>query len=101
MYGLPGGATIQGRAGLVGLFYTDDEDTANDALVDYGVLGTLPVGPARFGLGAYGRWISTEDEGGFGDNSIHHLAVSADLTVKQIRPGISVRIPVDSTYDDV
>ncbi len=100
-YGLPGGASLRGRAGLVGLFFTDDEDTANDALVDYGLLGTYPLGPARFGLGVYGRWIATEDEGRFSDNSIHHLALSADVHVRQVRPGISVRVPVDATYNDV
>lgn len=99
-YGLPGGASIRGRTGVVGLFYTTDE-FGDDALIDYGVLGTYPAGPARFGLGFYGRWIATEDEGGFNENSVHHVAVSGDVKVRGVRPGVTVRFPVDETYWDV
>lgn len=99
-HGLPRGASVRGRAGIVGLFATGDEED-NDALIDYGVLGTYPVGPARLGLGFYGRWIATEDEGDFQDNSIHHLALSGDVQFRRVRPGISVRVPVDKAYDDI
>lgn len=102
-YGLPRGATLRGRAGLVGLFSTADDSLAvdNEALLDYGVLGTYPLGRARLGLGFYGRWAATEDEGDFNDNSIHHLALSGDFGFRRVRPGISVRIPIDETYNDL
>lgn len=101
-YGLARGASIRGRAGVIGLFYTgDDEDEEHDALIDYGVLGTYPVGSARFGLGYYGRWIASEDEGGFQDNSVHHVSLSADMKVRGVRPGVSVRVPVDKAYNDI
>lgn len=99
VYGLPGGATLQGRTGVVGLFTTDETD--NDALIDYGVLGTYPVSAARFGLGLYGRWLATADEGSYGDNSVHHLALAGDVQIRRVRPGVSVRIPVDGRYNDV
>lgn len=102
-YGLPRGATLQGRAGVVGLFDTSHDSLSvdNEALLDYGLLGTYPLGRARLGLGFYGRWAATEDTGDFNDNSIHHLALSGDFMFRRVRPGISVRIPVDETYNDL
>ena len=103
-YALGRGASIRGQAGVVGMLYTDDgdaEDGGNDALIDYGVLGTYPMGDARFGLGFYGRWIATADEGDFGENSIHHVALSGDVRTGGVRPGIFVRVPVDKDYGDI
>lgn len=95
------GAILQGRTGVVGIFHTGDDDLGDEALIDYGVLGILPVGAARLGLSFYGRWNATQDEGTFSDNSVHHLGLSADTRVRGVRPGISVRLPIDDTYDEV
>lgn len=103
-HGLANGMTLRGRAGIVGLFYTGDLDDVDDeALVDYGVLATYPVERARFGLGFYGRWWATDlyEDAGFSDNSVHHAALSADYGFRRVRPGVSVRLPVDGQYDEV
>lgn len=101
-HGLDRGLSLQARTGVVGVFYTgDNEELDSDALIDYGLLATYPTGAARFGLGFYGRWAATADEGSFGNNSIHHAALSADYKVRGVRPGISIRVPVDSQYEEI
>jgi hypothetical protein len=99
-HGLARGASLRGRVGLVGIISTVG-GVPDDALVDYGMLGTHPIGSARLGLGLYGRWDASEDQGSFGQNSVHHLALSADLGVRRVRPGLAVRVPVDGFYNDV
>lgn len=103
-HGFSNGMSLRGRTGVVGLFYTGEaEDVDNEALIDYGLLATYPAGHARFGLGLYGRWWATElfEDGGFSDNSVHHASLSADYQIGRVRPGVSVRMPLDSDYDDV
>jgi hypothetical protein len=101
---LPVGVSLRAQAGVVGLFQTgneDGEDEGTEALVDYGLLGTVPMGQARLGLGFYGRWAATEDTGSFQDNSVHHLAVSGDYRWGSVRPGVAVRIPIDDAYGEI
>lgn len=56
-----------------------------------------PVGE----LGVAGRWAASVDEGSFSENSLHQLGLSADVLLKGVRPGISVRIPLDEEYRDL
>ena len=46
-------------------------------------------------LGLTGRWHATADGGSFVDNSMHRAGVSADVRVGGVRPGVSLRVPLD------
>jgi hypothetical protein len=93
--------SLRGRAGIMSAFYTGDDAPDTDVAVDYGAVGTYTAGPARVALGFSGRWFTTADEGGFGENSLHHVGLGADVKVGRVRPGVSVRIPLDGDYRDV
>jgi hypothetical protein len=96
------GLVVRGRGGVTSLFYTgDDDEEETETFVDYGAFGTYTHGIARFGAGVSGRWHASEDEGGFSERSIHQLGLTADAKVARVRPGISLRVPLDQDYRDV
>lgn len=101
-YPLASGFGIRARAGVATLFYTGDEDDRDtESVLDYGLVGTYTAGPAQLALGVAGRWDAGADEGDFTDNSVHQAALSADVEVGSVRPGVSVRVPLDSNFGDV
>jgi hypothetical protein len=95
------GLALRARGGVTALFHTGEESGDPDATLDYGVMGTYTVGAAQVGLGVSGRWYTTSDEGGFAENSLHHAGLSADVRLGRIRPGIALRVPLDSEYREV
>jgi hypothetical protein len=96
--GLASGLGLRARAGGTTLFFTGEDAPDNVSLLDYGLFGTYASGPARLGAGFSGRWNLSEDDGGFADNSQHWLGLTADATVRGVRPGISLRLPLDEDY---
>jgi len=99
---LPNGLALRFRGGVTPVIWTGDSDEGDTfTLLDYGAFVQYPVGRARLGGGVAGRWDVTEDDGDFSENSLHHLGVSADYAFGRFRPGINVRVPVDSNYRDV
>jgi hypothetical protein len=96
--GLSSGLGLRARAGGTTLFFTGDGDADNVTLLDYGLFGTYASGPARFGAGFSGRWDVSEEDGGFADNSLHWVGLTADATVRGVRPGVSFRMPLDKDY---
>ncbi len=93
---------LRARGGVTSAIYTgDDDEVGTETFLDYGVFGSYHRGIARFGAGMSGRWMATADEGDFSDNSMHQLGLTADALVAGVRPGLSLRVPVNSTYRDV
>ncbi len=100
---IPCGFGLRVRAGVVTLMYTsddDDQDKTTTAL-DYGVVGTYVAGPAQLGLGFMGRWDASAEEGDFGANSFHQVSFTADMGLGPVRPGIAVRMPLDTDFRDL
>jgi hypothetical protein len=95
---LASGLGMRARAGGTTLFFTGEDAPDNVSMLDYGLFGTYASGPARFGAGFSGRWDVSEEDGGFADNSLHWLGLTADATVRGVRPGISFRMPLDKDY---
>lgn len=50
---------------------------------------------ARAGAGWGGRWRMSIDEGNYGRNSTHHVEAGGDFLAGRLRPGATVRIPLD------
>jgi hypothetical protein len=92
------GVSLRARAGVTGLLFTGDEAPDNEAAIDYGLAGMWERGIGRVGVGFTGRWFATSDEGSFAENSLHHAGVSADVIVGGVRPGVSLRLPIDKDY---
>lgn len=96
------GLGLRARGGVTSVIWTGDSDAGeNFTFMDYGVFAQYPVSMARFGAGVAGRWNVTEDEGGFSDNSLHHVGLSADYAFGRFRPGVNARIPLDKEYRDL
>lgn len=89
------------HGGATAFFDTGDDDADTETALDYGAAGSYTAGRARLGLGVTGRWAASADEGGFADNSLHFAGASADFLMRGVRPGVSVRVPLDSDYRDV
>jgi hypothetical protein len=95
----PFGLDLRARAGMTGMFYTGSQSGVDpEASVDYAVFGSYPVDIARFGLGFAGRWWVTEDEGNFSDNSMHQVGLTADVLFAGMRPGVTLRLPIDKDW---
>ena len=98
------GALVRARGGVTTMFYRGDDEDIDDTttFLDYGVTGTYPIGIARLGAGVSGRWNVSESEGSFSDNSLHQLGLNADAMVRGfVRPGISLRVPLDEDYREL
>jgi hypothetical protein len=96
------GAAIRARAGVTAAFYTgDDDDEETSTFADYGLFGNYSLGLARVGAGISGRWNISADDGSFSDNSLHQLAFTVDAPIGRVRPGLSLRLPLDSTHRDI
>jgi hypothetical protein len=95
------GLGVRARGGVTGLIHTGEESRDPDAALDYGVMGTYTAGIAQVGLGVTGRWYATSDEGGFAESSLHHAGLSADVRLGRVRPGISLRVPLDADHREV
>lgn len=96
--------SLRARAGGTGLFLTETVEEDQDdfeATLDYGVSSTYTTGNGRLSLGLTGRWLATEGEGSYGDNSVHQLGAAGDVLVGGVRPGVSIRLPLDSDYRDL
>jgi hypothetical protein len=74
-------------------------DSDSEQTLDYGLSSTYATGPARFTLGVQGRWVASSDEGDFGDNSVHQLGAAADFLFRGVRPGVSLRIPLEDSVE--
>jgi hypothetical protein len=96
------GLGIRARAGVTAAIYTgDDDDAETMTFADYGISGHYVLGLARLGAGLSGRWDISADEGGFSDNSLHQLGLTIDGQFGGVRPGLSLRLPLDRTYREV
>ncbi len=101
-HGLAGGVDLRARGGLTSLFWRGDDDLGETmTALDYGVMALVPRGAARFGGGVTGRWDVSADEDGFAENSLHQLGLNADYAFGRMRPGITLRVPLDSDYRDM
>jgi hypothetical protein len=72
-----------------------EEDGDSELFATYGVQALLTSPTARGGAGLTGRWLVTEDDGGFGERSTHQLDVAFDFLRGNVRPGVTLRVPLD------
>jgi hypothetical protein len=95
---LANGFGVRARAGGTQLLFRGEDASDNATLLDYGLFGSYTVAQARFGAGFSGRWDVSDDDGSFADNSMHWVGLTADAAVRGVRPGVSLRLPLDSDY---
>ncbi len=79
----------------------DEGEDASDFYLNYGLFAGYEA--ERFNItGNFdGRFLTTHDEGGFGENSLHLLAFSGNYKAGKISPGLMVKVPLDKDLSDV
>lgn len=95
------GLSLRFRGGPV-LWY-NTEDTGGDRtefLLRYGFIIGYNSPVVRFHGGFNGLYIVTE-EGDFGEKSLHQFGISANYGSGTVRPGISLRVPLDKDYQEL
>jgi len=55
---------------------------------------------ARIGAGITGRWLATEEGAGDGENSTQQIEAAADFLAGKVRPGVTLRLPLDDDFID-
>jgi len=65
----------------------------------YGLAGGFPIANVAFFAELLGLFIVTEEVGDFDDRFIHSLAFGAQLTMRQVRPGLFYVLPLDEDFN--
>ncbi len=97
------GLYLHARGGPILWFNTADDYAGNDTelFLDYVAQAGYDLGRYAIIGGLSGRTHVTDDGGNWSDNSTHHLGVGGSVAVGSVRPGIQLRVPLDSELDDV
>ena len=72
-----------------------EEGGDTEMFMTYGAQALLASPTARGGVGLSGRWLATEDDGDFGQRSTHQLTAAFDFLRGDVRPGVTLRVPLD------
>lgn len=67
-----------------------------ELFLDYGIQGGYESERASYGIVFNGRALVTESGGSIGDRTVHEMGVGGSMTFGQFRPGVIIRVPVDS-----
>ena len=67
-----------------------------ELFLDYGIQGGYESERASFGIVFNGRGLVTQSGGSIGERTVHEMGVGGSMTFGQFRPGVIMRIPVDS-----
>jgi hypothetical protein len=93
------GLSLRAHGGTTRIFRTRKDLPDPDTMLDYGLMTTYDWKSVRTGLGLSGRWNTTaRDASNQSDDSINYTALTLDLRVGSVRPGLSARVPMDSDH---
>jgi len=68
----------------------------SELFLDYGIQGGYESERASFGMVFNGRALITESGGSIGERTVHEMGVGGSMTFGQFRPGVIIRVPLDS-----
>jgi hypothetical protein len=68
----------------------------SELFLDYGVQGGYESERASFGVVFNGRALVTESGGSIGDRTVHEVGLGGSMTFGKFRPGVIMRVPLDS-----
>jgi hypothetical protein len=96
------GLSLRARGGTTVIVHTGRNAPDPDVMLDYGLLAGYTLQAVRTGFGFSGRWIAThEDAESVSDASIHYAGLTLDVRVLGVRPGLSVRVPLDDDHREL
>ena len=81
--------------GSVLLIPTGDAEGDAEVMLDYGGSAAYVAEVVRAGVGLNGRGMVTADGGDLGERTEHQATLFADFGSGRIRPGVSLRVPLD------
>ncbi|MEW6413142.1 MAG: hypothetical protein AB1483_11845 [Candidatus Zixiibacteriota bacterium] len=76
-------------------------DGDSELFGDYNIAVWFPVQTLKFGIGASGRIIVSEDDLDLGERTVHHARFAANLNTGSLKPGIQVQIPLEEGLSDI
>lgn len=79
---------------------TGDALSENEFFLGYGGMVRYEAENLRVGAGLTGRYNVTNEVGGFSDNSVHQFEIAGDFLKGSVRPGVQIKIPLDSDLSD-
>jgi hypothetical protein len=94
-----GGARVAWDLRLVPAVWIKTKDgflSDSEVFLGYGGLVRYEGEQVRVGGGLTGRWNVTNDGADFGEASNHQLDLAADFLSGSVRPGIQIKLPLDS-----
>lgn len=74
---------------------SNHEGDDTETFLDYGAQGFWVQGPLDLRLHVAGLYNATAEGGDFGERSMHQLGLAASYLLAGVRPGISLRLPLD------
>ncbi|RMI26772.1 MAG: hypothetical protein D6681_00865 [Calditrichaeota bacterium] len=96
------GAMFRVRLGPSLAINTDkgEFEDATELFLIYSAMAGYRGEAVRAGIAFIGRWWTTGEGEDFGENSLHQLGLFANVGSGSVRPGLSVRIPLDKDFRD-
>lgn len=94
------GFSLRLRAGPAIWIPTGDRDES-ETFILYSAQAWWDFGSVHVGGGLSGRYISSQNDGTFGERSTHQLGFGLDLSLGIFSPGFQIRIPLDKEYKDI
>lgn len=85
---------------LGGVLLVPTDEGEVEFAADYGVVATYVAERVRLGGGANGRALLTSGADDIGAMTEHQIAVFADFGSGRVRPGLSLRLPLDDNTRD-
>lgn len=85
---------------LGGVLLVPTDEGEVDFVADYGVVATYVAERVRLGGGVNGRALLTSGADDIGAMTEHQVAVFADFGSGRVRPGLSLRLPLDDNTRD-
>jgi hypothetical protein len=94
------GLSLRFRGGLLLWLYTRDTGDRTEFFLLYGLIIGYNSAAVRFHGGFNGRVLLTQG-GGFSEKSLHQFIASANFGSGTVRPGFSLRIPLDEDLKEI
>jgi hypothetical protein len=102
-YKNPSGFVTRLRGGPAFWVNTDKQEFEDDTelFLLYSMQAGYESEQVSIGGGFTGRWLLTEKDLTFGEQTFHQLAFAASAGLGNLRPGIQIRLPLDDDFKEV
>ncbi len=94
------GVTLRVRSGPLLWLNTEDNGGDTEVFLLYGATIGYNGDAVRLQGGFNGRWLLSNDGANFGESTLHQIGFSANFGSGNVRPGVSLRVPLDDDFQN-